>query len=174
MQADLSMSCHKNVTETKLQRDCASEPPSPRCRSKFPSLRLQSPASRSTVGLVEGAEKQGCVLSRVLPSVARGTFSRSFPQPRKRIHSPGSWQQASLFQSTKTAQPAVTGQWWDGRIWALGPLRKCQSLTLKGPAFILEGILLHLCSRPTHSGQGYKDRTRHLQQQGMRTRERSG
>lgn len=36
---------------------------------------------RSTEGLVESTEKQGCVLS-----VARGTFSWSFPQPRKGIH----------------------------------------------------------------------------------------
>lgn len=105
-QADLSMSCHKNVTKTKLQRDCASQPPSPLCRSKFPSLRLQSPALRSTVGLMESAEKQGCVLNLLLPSVARGTFSWSFPQPSKGILEAGSKPHPSRVQKQLSLHPS--------------------------------------------------------------------
>lgn len=105
MQADLSMSYHKNVTETKLQRDCASEPPSPRCRSKFPSLKLQSPASRSTVGLVEGAEKQGCVLARKLAA--------SLPLPKYKNSSACSnrtvvgWQNLSAGSTEKMSEPDI-------------------------------------------------------------------
>lgn len=107
----------------------------------------------------------------------KGAFSCSPPAP-VRVLSPakgcacqGAGEQASPFQNTKTVQPAVTGQlgkaefeFWPSHV--LGPLRERQSLKLKGLVFILQGIWLHPWSRLAISGQGYSDRTWHLQQQG--------